>query len=398
MRDRTWAEGLVLAGTLVVAALTPTAAWATGTTVPATATTRPAVTGSHPLAATRAAKADPRLSVPGVSKLLYKLTPAGITGTVSTPAAAAPVKLLFYQRTATGGWILRKTVATKLSRVTASVTKYAADVSLPYAGSWRAVALYAGTATFASASRYSDFGVDPYRLVFNSDFDGSTLDTKKWLSMPRWGREPTGDLEHYSADALKVSGGQLKVTATAQTTGTRRYTSGAICSYGLHSFTYGRFEIRAKLPKGQGLWPSFWLATNSSDFAGRAEIDIMESVGQRPNTNEMVLHYNWTSRDKWLRTWEFFTKSPDLTADFHTFRLDWTPTQLIWYQDGVVRMKRSRTDKTSTGSPAPWAAFIPNKPMFMTANLAVGGYAYPPSSNSVFPGTMTVDYIRVYQY
>lgn len=228
---------------------------------------------------------------------------------------------------------------------------------------------------------------DPsYRLVLDSEFNGSSVDSSKWLTRTRWSRVPSKELEYYSTKALKVSGGNLKITATHKASGGRDYTSGAICTYGKFAFKYGYTEIRARVPKGAGLWPAFWIASNGD--TKHAEIDIMEMVGQAPDKTYLVLHYADYKGD--MKEVRRIYDGPDFSQDFHTWGLDWTPDHLVWYVDGVEEFRVDKKDETL------YDLSLPSDQMYVIANLAVGGWAKKPAAGA-FPAQMQIDYIRVYQ-
>jgi beta-glucanase (GH16 family) len=219
-----------------------------------------------------------------------------------------------------------------------------------------------------------------YRLVFDEEFSGSGIDTSKWNTQLRWGSVNPPELEYYAPDAFSFANGVLSIKAEKRSMGGKSYTSGVIASFGKYQFTYGYAEMRARMPKGQGLWPAFWLlAANQSSYN---EIDTLEILGNEPAKNYMSLHYNSpTGPLSETHSWT----GPDFSADFHTFAVDWSPTALVWYVDGVQR-------STITHD-------VPAEPMYLLANLAVGG-VWPgnPDGTTVIPATLDVDYIRVFQH
>jgi beta-glucanase (GH16 family) len=154
-----------------------------------------------------------------------------------------------------------------------------------------------------------------------------------------------------------------------------RYISGLISSQPTFSQTYGYFEMRAKLPRGKGVWPAFWMLPADLDWP--PEIDIMESVGD-PSAVYVTAH---SKVDK--TPGQKVTVSPDA---FHTYAVSWDPRQLIWFVDGK-EVKRQPT-------PADM-----NKPMYMLANIALGGdWAGTPDASTPFPARMSIDYIRAYRF
>ncbi|HEX5504504.1 MAG TPA: family 16 glycosylhydrolase [Thermomicrobiales bacterium] len=220
-----------------------------------------------------------------------------------------------------------------------------------------------------------------WNLVFADEFGGAGLDRAKWQTAYPWGaRNNAGnnELQYYADDALSAANGALSIRADRRALGGFNYTSGLISSYGSFAATYGYFEVRAKLPRGKGYWPAFWLSP--ADYRQwPPEIDVFEAAGDQPNTVTMTYHYKdgagaaqQTNRD--------YT-GPDFTAGFHTFAVGWSPGLLVWYVDGVERFR------TTTAVAA--------QPMYVMANLALDG-KNPPDATTPFPATMDIDYIHVY--
>ena len=156
------------------------------------------------------------------------------------------------------------------------------------------------------------------------------------------------------------------------------YTSGMITSFHSFSQTYGYFEMRAKLPAGQGLWPAFWLLP--TDLSWPPEIDIMEVIGSAPNQLETSVHYDAGGHQMQNKT----TVLEGMTTGFHTYGVDWQKDKIAWFFDG--------TKIYEIATPAGM-----DKPMYMLANLAVGGeWAGSPDGTTTFPATLQIDYIRAY--
>ncbi len=237
-------------------------------------------------------------------------------------------------------------------------------------------------------------------LMFADEFDGSTLDSSRWVPSYWWGDHgctisTNGELEWYQPDNVQVSDGVLRLRAEKQTvTGaegkTFDYTSGVVTTGkecwqdpkpDKFSFLYGYAEMRAKIPQGQGLWPAFWLLSCDQDWP--PEIDVMEILGHQPNITHMTVHYPCDdgSAASNGRNWS----GPDFSAGWHTFGVDWQPNAIVWYVDGLERGRH--TD----------AAHIPTEPMYLLLNLAVGG-AWPgaPDASTVFPAYFEIDYVHVW--
>jgi beta-glucanase (GH16 family) len=154
-----------------------------------------------------------------------------------------------------------------------------------------------------------------------------------------------------------------------------------IASFDRFYFQYGYVEIRAQVPKGQGLWPAVWLLAQGADSA--EEIDIMEVLGGDPGTVHTTIHYKRPTGQKMVKGYE--THGTDFSADFHTYAVDWEWDKIVWFIDGkeVFRV----TDH------------VPHEPMYLIANLAVGG-AWPgyPDQTTQFPATFRIDFIRVFTH
>ena len=232
-------------------------------------------------------------------------------------------------------------------------------------------------------------------VIFRDDFDGTSLDTTKWntkyafcgsgcCSLPS-----NGEQECYDPGQVQVYGGALHLVGTpqAQVNGLP-YGSGMISSGGADGsspkfdFQYGYFEARVKIPSGQGLWPAFW--TGNSDGSWPPEIDVMEILGNAPDTWYGTVHYSTAQQQNngdgtsWV--------GPDFSQDWHSFGVDWEPGVLVWYIDGVERKRVAAADE------------VQSKRAFLMANLAVGG-GWPgnPNSSTPFPADYQVDYIVVCQ-
>lgn len=217
-------------------------------------------------------------------------------------------------------------------------------------------------------------------LVFSDEFQ--TLNREVWHTSYEWHPVVINDeLEYYSGDQVSVDDGSLVLTASGTPQGGQPYSSGMISSHDRFSFTYGRVEMRSQLPTGRGFWPAFWLMP--ADHTWPPEIDIMEARGQEPNTVSCAFH--WLEGSD-LRSFSQLYSGPDYTASFHTFALDWEPDKLTWFVDGEPCA--TYTD----------ASRIPQKAMYVIANLAVGGtFVGPPDAETTFPSSYVIDYIRVWQ-
>ncbi len=190
--------------------------------------------------------------------------------------------------------------------------------------------------------------------------------------------------------------GKLVITAEKvnENTTTGSYTSTRIISKGKQSFTYGRMEIRAKLPSGRGIWPAIWmLGENISTVSWPAcgEIDIMEYVGYEPDVVHATVHTtsgsgaNGDGSSVTLSTAE---------EDFHVYGLLWDANEMVFYIDTPENVTHTYAPSNKTAANWPF-----DKPQFFILNIAVGGNwgGAQGIDNTIFPQTMEVDYVRVYQ-
>lgn len=257
-------------------------------------------------------------------------------------------------------------------------------------------------AAFAAPPALTD-QTQVWQQTFGDDFDGIALDPAKWTTCYWWvsngGCTNTSNAEQqwYTPANVIVSDGTVKLRAQRQTTlapdgKTYDYTSGMISSGRASSllstpprfeFKYGYMEMRAKLPAGTGLWPAFWTLPSSQGWP--PEIDVMEGRGDRPSDVNVGV-YNKDATGKTVHGSVWVTGLADYTAGFHTFAVDWQPDRLDYYIDDVLRIRV--TDKTR----------IPIEPMYVLANLAVGGnWPGSPDATTPFPSDLEIDWIRVFE-
>lgn len=243
-----------------------------------------------------------------------------------------------------------------------------------------------------------------YQLVWSDEFnaaDGSAPDASKWATQTGGNGWGNNELEYYTTRLrnVQVSGGNLVITARKENyTGpdgvSRNYTSARLQTKGLFSQQYGRFEARIKIPKGQGMWPAFWMLGNNIDTAGWpacGEIDIMENIGKEPSIVHATLHAPNYPPAGYTAAYTLPTGA--FSDDFHIFAVEWEPQQIRFYVDDTLYA----TD-TQSASPSPSNWPFSTQPVFVLLNLAVGGdWPGNPDNTTLFPQQMLVDYVRVYQ-
>ena len=231
---------------------------------------------------------------------------------------------------------------------------------------------------------------DYARLAWSDEFEGSELSTEYWNyelgNNNGWGNN---ELEIYTNSTANVfiNNGNLVIKAIKEG---NTYTSGRITTQNKRAFTYGKVEIRAILPEGQGIWPALWmLGTNISavGWPKCGEIDMMELLGQQPNKVYGTVHYDKNGHQ--YTGSSYMLSSGSFSSDYHVFSLVWQPNHMKWYVDGQKFFEVNSLDLSAF----PW-----NLPQFFIFNVAVGGnWPGSPNETTVFPQQMVVDYIRVYQ-
>jgi len=272
-------------------------------------------------------------------------------------------------------------------------------------------------------------------LVWSDEFDGNALDENKWgYETNCWGGGNDERQCYTDKDKnVSVSDGTLKITAIRERVSghalpvhmhktkklakegkTQPYSSGRIRTIGKGDWRYGRFDIRAKLPGGQGVWPAIWMLPTDQHYgtwASSGEIDIMETVnlgadceacdGGKENRVHGTLHYGaeWPN-NKYSGT---EVKMPGAIDEFHTYSVVWSAGVMTWYINGEKYARQTLEDWHSDSQKAEGRILAPFDQRFhLILNLAIGG-KWPERENEKgvnkknFPKTMEVDYVRVYQ-
>ena len=232
-----------------------------------------------------------------------------------------------------------------------------------------------------------------YTLAWQDEFNGTAIDPANWkheLGANGWGNN---EWEYYTdrPENSFLSGGKLVIEARKENFNGSDYTSARMVTKDLHEFKYGRVDIRAKLPEGQGIWPALWMLGSNFVTAGWpacGEIDIMEIIGNHPSTLHGTLH--WDNNGSYAsHTDEIMLSQGKFSDEFHVFTLIWDNQKIRWLLDDV---QFNVVDIT----PAGLSEFHNN--FFFIFNVAVGGnWPGYPDATTVFPQRMFVDYIRVFQ-
>ena len=259
----------------------------------------------------------------------------------------------------------------------------------------------AGITSANAAGEYNDSS--EWSLVWSDEFDGNKLDTSKWAY--ETGSGHNNEKQYYTKDNLTVSDGTLKITAKKESVGGYNYTSGRIETITgdgqkLFATKYGKIEARIKLPAGTGLWPAFWMMPADSEYGTwplSGEIDIMEARGRVLNEVNGTIHFGETRPfNRSIGGTYQLPSNTDIT-DYHVYGIEWKENVIIWYVDGVEFFRTSNWYTMNDGNVAEYPAPF-NKEFYLILNLAVGGDydgGKLPSSSDL-PGTMEVDYVRVY--
>jgi beta-glucanase (GH16 family) len=268
-----------------------------------------------------------------------------------------------------------------------------------------------------------------WKLVWSDEFDGKEIDKTKWAFdtgngfysrdgktyIAGWGNE---ELEYYTRDSKNafIQDGALYIRAIKESHEGFDYTSARLKTKKadggpLFNKTYGKFEFRAKLPTGKGVWPALWMLPQDEKYGGWAssgEIDVMEARGQEPGKVLGTLHFGSSWPANAHEGKDHLLPGKESIADFHVYTLEWEPGEIRWYVDGRHYQTQSfwwskkKSDGDSGANPAsesdlnPWPAPF-DQPFYLVMNVAVGGrFLGNPDRTTKFPVEMVVDYVRVY--
>ncbi len=234
--------------------------------------------------------------------------------------------------------------------------------------------------------------------MWADEFDGTSLNELYWNfqlgdgcpDLCGWGNS---ELEYYKKENTTVKDGYLIITANAETAGSKNYTSSRINTQNKFSVQYGRVDVRAALPKGQGIWPAIWMLgknIGTTSWPACGEIDIMELVGGSGKDNVAHGTAHWDNFESYANYSGSYTLASGIYNDaFHVFSIVWSDQKITWYVDDVqfhvIDIKPSGLSEFKAE-------------YFFLINLAVGGnWPGSPNSTTVFPQYLIVDYIRVFQ-
>lgn len=232
-------------------------------------------------------------------------------------------------------------------------------------------------------------------LIWQDEFDGTSLNTEYWnyeigTGSNGWGNN---ELQYYREENTSLLEGHLVIEAKEESFGGRNYTSSRLTTQDKFDFQYGRVDIRAALPQGQGIWPALWMLGSNFRSVGWpscGEIDIMEMIGggtSRDDTSYGTAHWEQNGHASFGGN---TTLSSGIYYDeFHVFSIEWDSQRISWFVDDkqfhVIDVTSEALSELRNSS-------------FFIFNVAVGGdWPGSPDNNTVFPQRMVVDYVRVFQ-
>lgn len=245
---------------------------------------------------------------------------------------------------------------------------------------------------------YTPLSYPGYSLKWSDEFSGDKVDPNSWNFETGNGDNGWGnhELEYYtnSAKNVFISNGNLIIEARKESINGFNYSSSRMTTQNKKAFTFGRIDIRAKLPIAKGMWPALWmLGSNISTVSWPAcgEIDIMELIGTDPNTIHSTLHWGASLQSHASKGSGYTSTSGDFSQKFHVFSTVWVKDSIKFLVDDHLFLSTSKTDVGTANYPF-------NDPQFFIFNLAVGGdWPGPPDDATAFPQRMFVDYVRVFQ-
>lgn len=232
-------------------------------------------------------------------------------------------------------------------------------------------------------------------LKWSDEFNEPTINNNTWnydLGAGGWGNNELETYTNSTKNSFITDGGYLVLEARQEPFGSANYTSARMLTMGKQQFQYGRIDVRAILPKGQGIWPAIWMLgsnISTTPWPTCGEIDMMELLGNQPDKVYGTAH--WGNAGQSAESGGNYTlPSGDFSQEFHVFSISWDSTKIQWYVDNQLYYTVNKTDVVGT--------YPFDQPFFFILNIAVGG-AWPgnPDNTTVFPQRMIVDYVRVYQ-
>jgi beta-glucanase (GH16 family) len=242
----------------------------------------------------------------------------------------------------------------------------------------------------------TDLEKSGWSLVWDEEFTGPVVDSTKWEHEVNGDGGGNNELQFYTASIANsyIKDDFLVIKAIQRNYKGKFYTSARLRSKGKGDWTYGRFDIRAKLPIQQGVWPAIWMLPTDWTYGSwpqSGEIDIMELIGNKPSTTYGTIHFGdpWPN-NKYIGGFKDL-KTGTFEDEFHVFSVEWKPDTIKWFLDDSLFATRVPSETF----PKRWPF---DQRFHMILNLAIGGnWPGPPDETTTFPKYMFVDYVRVYQ-
>lgn len=241
-----------------------------------------------------------------------------------------------------------------------------------------------------------------WSLIWNDEFEGSGLPSSdRWVydvGNHGWGNQERQDYRSDDLETAFLEDGKLVIrTHLIERSDQKIYRSARLKTKGKLDFTYGRVEVRAKLPAGRGLWPAIWMLASQETYGGQfwpdnGEIDIMEYVGYEPDVVHATIHTKARNHMRGTQVGEQITV-PSVEEAFHIYTLEWEPDELNVYLDDELYFTYSK------GPDDDWQQWPFDQPFHLIMNTAVGGTwgGREGVDDSIFPQRFEIDYVRVYQ-
>lgn len=233
-------------------------------------------------------------------------------------------------------------------------------------------------------------------LVWSDEFSGNAINTNFWTfeqgNNNGWGNAELQNYTDRSQNAF-VSGGNLIIEARKENYNGNNYTSARMITKNKKTFKFGRVDIRAKTPKGKGIWPALWMLGNNIDavnWPACGEIDILELLGHEPNKIYGTLHWGVNSATHQSKGTNYVLSTGSFDQQFHVYSMVWDLDQIKLYIDDILFFTGTKNDVSGN--------YPFNSDFFFIFNIAVGGnWPGSPDNTTSFPQRMIVDYVRVFQ-
>jgi len=267
-------------------------------------------------------------------------------------------------------------------------------------------AILAGSLSASAQTSPSNSASSLWTLVWSDEFNGpngSAVEASKWVydtGGDGWGNK---ELEYYTSrpqNSYQQDGNLVIKVLQEKYSGAdgvaRNYTSARLKTLGKFAQTCGRFEARIKIPRGQGIWPAFWMLGDDVEIAPgwpkSGEIDIMENIGKEPALVHGTIHGPGYSGEHGIGAPYSLASGKPFADDFHIYAVEWEPKAIRFYVDDQLYATRTPADLP------PGTKWVYDHPFFLLLNVAVGGeWPGSPDASSVFPQEMLVDYVRAYR-